>query len=90
MEIFLQNMLHAVEVRKALHCRLGLPLDRPLLRIANALNLSKSSSKESNKSLQKGNASSLNFVNHFVDMPCQCSFLFSKWLPLDKMCSANC
>lgn len=57
-------MLHAVEARKALHRRLGLPLDRPLLRIANALNLSRSSAMESNKSLQKGNTLSLNYIIH--------------------------
>jgi hypothetical protein len=31
--------LFAVEHRKALHHRLGLPLDRPMLRVANALTL---------------------------------------------------
>ncbi|XP_059657352.1 uncharacterized protein LOC132303910 isoform X2 [Cornus florida] len=30
----------AVEIRKSLHSRLGLPLDHPLLRIANAITLS--------------------------------------------------
>lgn len=31
------SLLSAVEVRKSLHLRLGLPFDRPLLRIANAV-----------------------------------------------------
>lgn len=34
--------------------RLGLPFDRPLLRIANAINLSQSSGKARNSSKQKG------------------------------------
>ncbi|WOL12793.1 putative Ufm1-specific protease [Canna indica] len=34
------------EMRKSLHSRLGLPLDRPLLRIANALNFDMKSMKE--------------------------------------------
>ncbi|KAF9624385.1 hypothetical protein IFM89_010773, partial [Coptis chinensis] len=33
-------LLYAVEVRRSLHLRLGLPLDRPLLLVANALNFS--------------------------------------------------
>ncbi|KAF9588512.1 hypothetical protein IFM89_013006, partial [Coptis chinensis] len=33
-------LLYAVEVRRSLHLRLGLPLDRPLLLMANALNFS--------------------------------------------------
>jgi hypothetical protein len=38
----------AVDVRKLLHLRLGLPLDRPLLRIANALDLSVNDDSKSN------------------------------------------
>jgi len=34
-------ILSAVEFRRSLHSRLGLPYDRPLLRIANALDFSK-------------------------------------------------
>lgn len=47
-------LLSAVEVRRSLHSRLGLPYDRPLLRIANALDFSRSKSSGS-ESLQKGN-----------------------------------
>lgn len=36
-----ETEMQQVEFRKSLHLRLGLPYDRPLLRIANALNLSK-------------------------------------------------
>ncbi|XP_073013802.1 probable Ufm1-specific protease isoform X1 [Typha latifolia] len=36
------------EIRKSLHLRLGLPLDRPLLRIANALSFSIRGSREGN------------------------------------------
>lgn len=43
---------HAVESRKSLHLRLGLPFDRPLLRIANALNLF---TIDGARSVQKGN-----------------------------------
>ena len=46
----------AVDFRKSLHLRLGLPLDRPLLRTANALNLSTSDVLRSD-SIQKGNNS---------------------------------
>lgn len=38
----------SVEMRKALHSRLGLPLDRPLLRTANALNFGMKSMKTIN------------------------------------------
>lgn len=47
-------MLYAVEVRRSLHSRLGLPYDRPLLRISNALDFSKVKSIGM-ISLQKGN-----------------------------------
>ncbi|CAL1405291.1 unnamed protein product [Linum trigynum] len=35
-----EEEMKQVDIRKSLHLRLGLPVDRPLLRIANALNLS--------------------------------------------------
>nr|XP_043607055.1 probable Ufm1-specific protease [Erigeron canadensis] len=35
-----ETEMKQVEIRRSLHLRLGLPLDRPLLRIASALNLS--------------------------------------------------
>ncbi|OVA20526.1 Peptidase C78 [Macleaya cordata] len=35
-----ETEMKQVEIRRALHLRLGLPLDRPLLRIVNALNIS--------------------------------------------------
>ncbi|KAM2820206.1 hypothetical protein PS2_038532 [Malus domestica] len=38
-----ETEMKQVEVRKSLHLRLGLPFDRPLLRIANALDFSTSS-----------------------------------------------
>jgi len=47
-------MIYAVEVRRSLHSRLGLPYDRPLLRISNALDFSKLKSNDM-VSLQKGN-----------------------------------
>nr|GMD05844.1 probable Ufm1-specific protease [Ipomoea batatas] len=34
-----ETEMNQVEVRRSLHLRLGLPFDRPLLRIANAINL---------------------------------------------------
>ncbi|CAM8929612.1 unnamed protein product [Rhodiola kirilowii] len=49
-----ETELKQVEARRALHQRLGLPMDRPLLRIANALNFSLSNNKGSNNSLRKG------------------------------------
>lgn len=33
------DLSFVVDVRRSLHLRLGLPLDRPLLRIANSINL---------------------------------------------------
>ncbi|KAJ1403243.1 Peptidase C78, ubiquitin fold modifier-specific peptidase 1/ 2 [Sesbania bispinosa] len=38
---FGETEMKQVEVRRSLHSRLGLPYDRPLLRIANALDISK-------------------------------------------------
>lgn len=51
----------AVEVRKSLHLRLGLPFDRPLLRVANALNLSTTDDVKS-ESIQKSNRSPSKFA----------------------------
>ena len=50
--LFIYFFLSVVEVRKSLHSRLGLPFDRPLLRIANALNLF---TTDGGRSTQKGN-----------------------------------
>ncbi|KAM7471478.1 hypothetical protein LguiA_009661 [Lonicera macranthoides] len=48
-----ETEMKQVEVRRSLHSRLGLPFDRPLLRIANAINLSLT--KESTKNyIRKG------------------------------------
>lgn len=52
-----ETEMKQVEVRKSLHLRLGLPFDRPLLRIANAINLS--ASKDGHKSNLKSKGSSL-------------------------------
>lgn len=41
-----ETELKQVEARRALHLRLGLPSDRPLLRIANALRFAKSAANE--------------------------------------------
>ncbi|GKE53616.1 hypothetical protein Tco_1488772, partial [Tanacetum coccineum] len=40
------------EIRKSLHLRLGLPLDRPLLRIASAMTIAKEGA--SGNTLRKG------------------------------------
>lgn len=48
-----ETEMKQVDVRKSLHSRLGLPFDRPLLRIANALVLSTKDSSNS-VSLRKG------------------------------------
>ncbi|XP_030494344.2 probable Ufm1-specific protease isoform X2 [Cannabis sativa] len=48
-----ETEMKQVEVRKALHLRLGLPLDRPLLRAANALNFFTSHGLKSD-SIKKG------------------------------------
>ncbi|OIV98180.1 hypothetical protein TanjilG_11577 [Lupinus angustifolius] len=50
---FGETEMKQVEVRRSLHLRLGLPYDRPLLRIANALDFSKLRNS-GNVSLQKG------------------------------------
>ncbi|PSR95916.1 Ufm1-specific protease [Actinidia chinensis var. chinensis] len=43
-----------VEARRSLHLRLGLPFDRPLLRIANAINLSTAKDIARSNSIWKG------------------------------------
>ncbi|CDP15077.1 unnamed protein product [Coffea canephora] len=45
-----------VETRKALHIRFGLPLDRPLLRVVNAINLSVKDNKTTGSALRKGSS----------------------------------
>ncbi|CAJ1974999.1 unnamed protein product [Sphenostylis stenocarpa] len=50
---FGETEMKQVEVRRSLHSRLGLPYDRPLLRISNALDFSKLKSNDM-VSLQKG------------------------------------
>ncbi|RZC17281.1 probable Ufm1-specific protease [Glycine soja] len=50
---FGETEMKQVEVRRSLHSRLGLPYDRPLLRISNALDFSKLKNNDM-VSLQKG------------------------------------
>ncbi|XP_028236981.1 probable Ufm1-specific protease isoform X2 [Glycine soja] len=50
---FGETEMKQVEVRRSLHSRLGLPYDRPLLRISNALDFSKLNNNDM-VSLQKG------------------------------------
>lgn len=52
-----ETEMKQVEVRRSLHLRLGLPFDRPLLRIANAINLS--ALKDRNRINLKSKGSSL-------------------------------
>ncbi|KAA8540731.1 hypothetical protein F0562_024350 [Nyssa sinensis] len=52
--IYGETEMKQVEVRKSLHLRLGLPFDRPLLRIANAINLSITKDSGRSSSIQKG------------------------------------
>lgn len=49
-----ETELKQVEVRRSLHTRLGLPFDRPLLRIANALDFSMMKDGSGNNSKRKG------------------------------------
>ncbi|KAK2648028.1 hypothetical protein Ddye_015517 [Dipteronia dyeriana] len=49
-----ETELKQVDVRKSLHLRMGLPFDRPLLRIANALDLSTTKDGSRNNSSRKG------------------------------------
>ncbi|XP_073295273.1 probable Ufm1-specific protease isoform X3 [Primulina huaijiensis] len=48
--------LKQVEVRRSLHLRLGLPFDRPLLRIANAINFFSTKDDMKDKSYPKGSS----------------------------------
>ncbi|KAG6408836.1 hypothetical protein SASPL_131861 [Salvia splendens] len=54
-----------VEARRSLHLRLGLQFDRPLLRIANAINLSPIKHSTRGKSNPKG-SSLLKDVHHGI------------------------
>lgn len=49
-----ETEMKQVEVRRLLHMRLGLPFDRPLLRIANAINVSQPNGKARSSTKQKG------------------------------------
>ncbi|KAL3618088.1 hypothetical protein CASFOL_038409 [Castilleja foliolosa] len=60
-----ETEMKQVEVRKNLHLRLGLPFDRPLLRIANAINLSSANHNARDKSNPKG-SSLLRDVHHGI------------------------
>lgn len=51
-----ETELKQVEVRRSLHQRLGLPFDRPLLRIANAINFSSTKDNTKDKSYLKGSS----------------------------------
>ncbi|KAL0385197.1 UNVERIFIED_CONTAM: putative Ufm1-specific protease [Sesamum radiatum] len=51
-----ETEMKQVEVRRSLHLRLGLPFDRPLLRIANAINLSTVKASTRDKSNQRGSS----------------------------------
>lgn len=51
-----ETEMKQVEVRRSLHSRLGLPFDRPLLRIANALNLSTTKDSAKSNSIRKGSS----------------------------------
>lgn len=52
-----ETEMKQVEIRRALHMRLGLPLDRPLLRIASAMNFSTAKEGASGNILRKGTPS---------------------------------
>ncbi|XP_073142451.1 probable Ufm1-specific protease isoform X2 [Henckelia pumila] len=60
-----ETELKQVEVRRSLHLRLGLPFDRPLLRIANAINFSVTKDDMKDKSYPKG-SSLLKNVHHDI------------------------
>ncbi|XP_031283525.1 probable Ufm1-specific protease [Pistacia vera] len=51
-----ETEMKQVDVRKSLHLRLGLPFDRPLMRIANALDLSNTKDGSRSNSLRKGSS----------------------------------
>lgn len=56
------NFLPAVEIRRSLHLRLGLPFNRPLLRIASALKLSTTKDGSRSKSIKQGNLAELGYT----------------------------
>ncbi|PIN18298.1 hypothetical protein CDL12_09038 [Handroanthus impetiginosus] len=60
-----ETEMKQVDVRRSLHLRLGLPLDRPLLRIANAINLSSIKTNTKDSSYTKG-SSLLKDVHHGI------------------------
>lgn len=60
-----ETEMKQVEVRRSLHLRLGLPFDRPLLRIANAISLSGTKGNSMGNSTQKG-SSLLKDVHHGI------------------------
>ncbi|KAL6973113.1 hypothetical protein U1Q18_027291 [Sarracenia purpurea var. burkii] len=49
-----ETEMKQVEARRSLHLRLGLPFDRPLLRVANSINLSLPKGSARSKSIGKG------------------------------------
>ncbi|OAY47884.1 probable Ufm1-specific protease isoform X1 [Manihot esculenta] len=49
-----ETEMKQVEIRRSLHLRLGLPFDRPLLRVANALDFSKVKDNSGSNLRQKG------------------------------------
>ncbi|KAL3824919.1 hypothetical protein ACJIZ3_020948 [Penstemon smallii] len=60
-----ETEMKQVEIRRSLHLRLGLPFDRPLLRIANAINLFSTKENTRDKSQPKG-YSLLKDVHHGI------------------------
>lgn len=61
-----ETEMKQVEARRSLHLRLGLPFDRPLLRIANAINLSSIKDSTRDKSNPKVGSSLLKDVHHGI------------------------
>ncbi|XP_047981927.1 probable Ufm1-specific protease [Salvia hispanica] len=61
-----ETEMKQVEARRSLHLRLGLPFDRPLLRIANAINLSPIQDSTRGKSNPKVGSSLLKDVHHGI------------------------
>lgn len=61
-----ETEMKQVEARKSLHLRLGLPFDRPLLRTANAINLSSIKDSSTDKSNTRGGSSLLKDVHHGI------------------------
>ncbi|KAL2515405.1 putative Ufm1-specific protease [Forsythia ovata] len=60
-----ETEMKQVEARRSLHLRLGLPFDRPLLRVANAISLSRTKDNTEGNSTQKG-SSLLKDVHHGI------------------------